>query len=230
MKDCERVDDLQLNGLVVIQDPAKFLFGIDAVKLSDFVSVGTGERALDMCTGSGVIPLLLSAKGWDAHYTGIEIQPEVADMARRSVALNAQAGAVSADRITIHTGDIRDTAELYKPSSFDVITCNPPYIKVGAGLLNEAGSRAAARHELFCTLDDVVSAAARLLRPGGRFAMVHKPHRLAECFEKLRQCRLEPTRLCFVHAAAHKEPSLFLVEAVRGGGAFLRVLPPIIIN
>ena len=230
VRDNERVDDLQLKGLVIIQDPRKFLFGIDAVMLSDFVSVNKGEKVLDLGTGSGIIPLLLSAKGHGVSYVGVDIQPDMADMARRSVGLNISRGVLSDGVVTIDTGDIRDLSELYKPSSFDVITCNPPYIKVGEGLVNKTDACAISRHEIACTLEDVVSAAARLLCPGGRFAMVHKPHRLAECFEQMRRNRLEPKCLRFVHATADKEPSLCLIEATRGGGAFLRVMAPIIIG
>jgi len=229
VKDYERLDDLQRDGLFIIQDPAKFLFGVDAVFLTDFVTVGKGERALDLCTGSGVIPILLSAKGCGVSYVGVDIQPEMIDMARRSVSLNVRQGVLQEGLISLDIGDIRDLSNLYNPSSFDVVTCNPPYIKVGEGILNEQDTRALARHELTCTLDDAITAASRLLKPGGRFAMVHKPHRLVECFEIMRLRGLEPKRLRFVHGAAHKEPSLVLIEATRGGGAFLRVMPPLII-
>jgi len=230
VKEHERVDDLQLRGLVIIQDPCKFLFGIDAVLLSDFVTIKKGERALDMCTGSGVIPILLSAKGSGSSYIGVDIQQEMIGMARRSVALNIQSGALADGLVTLDVGDIRDTSGLYRPSSFDVITCNPPYIKVGQGLLNEDDARAVSRHEISCTLNDVINAAARLLRPGGRFALVHKPHRLAECFELVKLHGLEPKKLRFIHGTANKEPSLMMLETTRGGGAFLRVMPPLIIQ
>jgi len=230
VKEHERLDDLQRDGLFIIQDPAKFLFGVDAVFLTDFVTVEKGERALDLCTGSGVIPILLSAKGRGASYTGVDIQPEMIDMARRSISLNVSQGTLRQGLITLDVGDIRDLSSLYSPSSFDVVTCNPPYIKVGEGIINEADARALSRHELTCTLDDAITAAARLLKPGGRFAMVHKPHRLVECFELMRLRGLEPKRLRFVHGAVHKEPSLVLIEATRGGGAFLRVMPPLIIS
>ena len=229
VKENERVDDLQLNGLVIIQNPQKFLFGIDAVLLSDFAVAAKDERLLDLGTGTGVIPILMSAKGRGTHYAGVDIQDEMVDMARRSVSLNVFRGTLTEGLVAIDFGDIRDLSGLYKPSSFDVITCNPPYIKSGEGLVNEAGARAVSRHEIACTLADVMSAAARLLRPGGRFALVHKPHRLAECFELMKLSGLEPKRLRFVHATAGKEPSLFLIEATRGGGAFLKVMAPIIL-
>ena len=230
VKEYERLDDLQRDGLVIIQDPAKFLFGVDAVFLTDFVTVGKGERALDLCTGSGVIPILLSAKGHGASYTGVDIQPEMIDMARRSISLNVAQGTLQEGLISLDVGDLRDLSSLYVPSSFDVVTCNPPYIKLGEGIINTADARALARHELTCTLDDAVTAAARMLKPGGRFAMGHKPHRLTDCFELMRLRGLEPKRLRFVHGSAHKEPSLVLIEATRGGGAFLRVMPPLIIS
>ena len=169
----ERLDDLQLDGLKILQNPAGFCFGMDAVLLSHFVRLKEGERMLDLGTGTGVIPLLLSGKTRNTHFTGLEIQKESADMARRSVLLNHQE-----DRITIIEGDLRKADGIFPAASFDAITCNPPYMAAGKGLVNPESQRAIARHEILCTLQDVVSAAAYLLKDGGRFFLVHRPMRL----------------------------------------------------
>ena len=147
----ERLDDLQLGGLELIQNPSKFCFGVDAVFLSDFAKVKPGENVLDMGTGNGIIPVLLAGKTKGKHFTGLEIQAETAEMARRSVAHNHLE-----DRISIVTGDIKEAAERFKPAFFDVITTNPPYMLADHGLRNPDDSKAIARHEVLCTLDDIL--------------------------------------------------------------------------
>ncbi len=224
LHDYERVDDLHRNGYRIIQDPKRFCFGQDAVLLSGFARVHTGETALDLGTGTGIIPILLEAKTDGDLFYGLEIQQESVDMAKRSVDLNGLSG-----KIIIQQGDIKDVLALYKPSSFDVITSNPPYMNSGGGLINSYSPKAIARHELLCTLEDVVYGAARLLRPQGRFYMIHRPHRLADIFVTLRSNKLEPKTLRFVYPAVEKEPAMVLIEAVRGGRPMLKVLPPLII-
>ena len=221
----ERLDDLQLDGLKILQNPAGFCFGMDAVLLSHFVRLKEGERMLDLGTGTGVIPLLLSGKTRNTHFTGLEIQKESADMARRSVLLNHQE-----DRITIIEGDLRKADGIFPAASFDAITCNPPYMAAGKGLVNPESQRAIARHEILCTLQDVVSAAAYLLKDGGRFFLVHRPRRLVELFCLLEAKKLEPKRLQFVHPSAEEEPNMVLVEALKGGGRELRILPPMLLQ
>ena len=151
VRDGERLDDLQLGGLEIIQDPNKFCFGVDAVFLSDFARVKPGETVLDMGTGNGIIPLLLSAKTQGRKFTGLEIQQDTAEMARRSVLHNHLE-----DRIEIVTGDIKEAAEIFKPAFFDVITINPPYMLADHGLRNPDSARAVARHEVLCSLDDIL--------------------------------------------------------------------------
>lgn len=220
----ERLDDLQRNHYRIIQHPGKFCFGMDAVLLSGFVQVKPGEQALDLGTGTGIIPILLAAKTQGKRFTGLEIQEEMAEMAGRSVLLNELTG-----RVEIVTGDIREASRLFGGASFDVVTCNPPYIPSAHGLQNPSGAKAIARHEILCTLEDVIREAARCLRPGGRFAMVHRPHRLAEIFSLMEKYRLQPKRMKLVHPALEREANMVLLEGVRGGGAWLQVEKPLIV-
>ena len=224
INDWERVDDLHRNGYVIIQDPKRFCFGIDAVILSGFAEVKKGENVMDLCTGTGIIPILLEAKTEGSHFTGLEIQEESVEMARRSVRLNGLE-----DKVTIDFGDVKNTEALYRASSFDVVTVNPPYMNEGGGLKNGYSPKTIARHEVLCSLEDVVDAAARLLVPQGRLYMVHRPHRLTDIMVTLRNHRLEPKRLRFVHSYADREPVMVLVEAVSNGKPMVKVMPPLVI-
>ena len=224
LKENERIDDLQRNGYQIIQDPKRFCFGMDAVLLSGFAKVKPGSRLLDMGTGTGIIPILLEAKTKASHLTGLEIQEESADMARRSVALNKLE-----DKITIVTGDIKEAADIFGAASFDVITCNPPYMIEEHGLTNLVKSKAIARHEILCTLEDVISQASKLLKPGGNFFMVHRPFRLAEIMVMLHEYKLEPKRMQLVYPFADKEPNMVLIEANRGGKPRMKIEKPLII-
>ena len=167
----ERLDDLQRNGLKIIQKTDGFCFGMDAVLLSGFASVKPGERALDLGTGTGIIPLLLSAKTKGDHFTGLEIQTEIMKMAQRSVALNGLE-----KKIDIIQGDIKEASRIFGAASFDVVTSNPPYMNDAHGLKNPGDVKAISRHEVLCTLEDVVREGTKALKPGGRFYMVHRPH------------------------------------------------------
>lgn len=224
LKDGERLDDLQCNGLRIIQNEKLFCFGMDAVLLTGFTRVKEGERVLDLGTGTGIIPLLLSAKTKGEHFTGLEISNSSADMARRSVRLNGLE-----QRIEIIQGDIKEAGELFAPASFDVVTSNPPYMIGQHGLINSDLEKAAARHEILCTLEDVVRAAARLVRPGGRFCLVHRPFRLAEIIRVLSGYRLEPKRMRLVYPYADREPNMVLIESVRGGNPRMTVEKPLIV-
>lgn len=224
LKENERIDDLQRNGYQIIQKKDGFCFGMDAVLLSGFAQVKTGEKAVDLGTGTGIIPILLEAKYEGLHYTGLEIQEEMADMARRSVALNHLE-----EKISIVTGDIKEASRLLGAASFDVVTSNPPYMNDSHGLKNPDLPKAIARHEVLCTLEDVVREAARLLRPGGRFYMVHRPHRLIEIITALKEQKLEPKRMKLVHPFVDREANMVLIEAVRGGKSMIKVEAPIIV-
>ena len=224
LKDNERIDDLQRNGYQIIQKQNGFCFGMDAVLLSGFAQVKPGERAVDLGTGTGIIPILLEAKYDGIYYTGLEIQEEVADMARRSVVLNHLE-----NKVSIVTGDIKEASRLFGAASFDVVTSNPPYMNDAHGLKNPDLPKAIARHEVLCSLDDVTREAARLLKPGGRFYMVHRPHRLIEIVTALKGYGLEPKRMKMVHPFVDREANMVLIEAVRGGKSMIKVEAPIIV-
>ena len=224
LRDGERLDDLQRNHYRIIQHPGKFCFGMDAVLLSGFASVKPGEQVLDLGTGTGIIPILLAAKTQGKRFIGLEIQEEMAEMAGRSVRLNGLDG-----RVEIVTGDLREASRRFGGASFDVVTCNPPYIPFSHGLRNPSEPKAIARHELLCTLEDVVREAARCLRPGGRLALVHRPHRLAEIFRLLDQYRIQPKRMRLVYPTPDREANLVLLEGSRGGGAWLKAEKPLIV-
>ena len=220
----ERVDDLNRNNYKIIQNTKKFCFGMDAVLLSGFAKVLSGERVLDLGTGTGIIPILLEAKTEGEHFTGLEIQEESADMARRSVALNRLE-----NKIDIVVGDIKEASAFFGLASFDVITSNPPYMNHGHGLVNPGDAKAIARHEILCSLEDVIREASRLLKTNGRFYLVHRPFRLAEIINKLTAYKLEPKRMKLVHPYVDKEPNMVLLECVKGGKSMLKVEAPLIV-
>lgn len=224
LKENERVDDLQRNHYKIIQDPDRFCFGMDAVLLSGFARAKEGDRVLDLGTGTGIIPILMEAKTKASHLTGLEIQAESADMAARSVRLNGLE-----DKITIITGDIKEAVSLFGAASFDVVTCNPPYMTEHHGLTNPEEPKAIARHEILCTLEDVICQAAKLLKPGGNFFLVHRPFRLADIMVLLREYKLEPKRMKLVYPFVDKEPNMVLLEANRGGRPRMTVEKPLIV-
>lgn len=220
----ERVDDLHRNGYKIIQDKNRFCFGMDAVLLSGFASARSGDQVLDLGTGTGIIPILMEAKTEAAHLTGLEIQPDSADMARRSVALNHLQ-----DKIDIVTGDIKDASSIFGASSFDVITTNPPYMIGQHGLQNPDEAKAIARHEVLCTLDDIIRESAKLLKSGGHFYMVHRPFRLAEIITTMTAYKLEPKRMKLVYPYVDKEPNMVLIEGIRGAKSRMTVDKPLIV-
>lgn len=220
----ERLDDLQRNGYKIIQNENKFCFGMDAVLLSGFANVKEGENVLDLGTGTGIIPILLAGKTKGRHFTGLEIQSCSADMAARSVKYNHLE-----DRISIVEGDIKEAGKVFEPASFDVITSNPPYMTGQHGMVNPDEEKAIARHEICCTLEDVISQTAKLLRVGGRFYLVHRPFRLAEIIHMLVEYRLEPKRMKLVYPFVDREPNMVLIEAVRGGKSRITVEKPLIV-
>lgn len=222
MEEFERKDDLGIAGLHIWQDRRAFCFGVDAVLLSAFAEVKKGESVLDLCTGNGIIPILLAGKTEAGEILGLEINPIGVRLAERSVREN------NLPHVRIVEGDIKNVRTIFGEKRFDVVTVNPPYIKDGR-IQNPNRDKATARHEILCTLSDVLSAAAGSLRFGGRFYMVHRPDRLTEILEEMRRAGLEPKRLRMVHTRADSAASLVLLEGVLGGGAFLRVMPPLIL-
>jgi len=224
LKENERIDDLERNGYHIIQNPEKFCFGMDAVLLAGFAGAKETDKVLDLGTGTGIIPILMEARYKSCKLTGLEIQEESADMARRSVKLNGLT-----DKIDIVTGDIKEADALFAAASFDVITSNPPYMIGAHGLTNPGSAKAIARHEIMCTFDDCARVTAKLLKPGGHFYLVHRPFRLAEIMNTLTGYRLEPKRMRLVYPFLDKEPNMVLIEAVRGGNSRLTVEKPLII-
>lgn len=217
----ERLDDLLTYELKIIQSPEVFSFSLDAVLLARFAGVPPRGRVLDLCTGNGVIPLLLTTRT-EARIDGVEIQPRLVDMARRSVALNGLS-----DRISIIEGDLKEYAN--PEGAYDAVTVNPPYMPVGSGEHKENPHLAMARHEIGCTLEDVTAACSRLVRRGGRVSMVHRPSRLADIIESMRRRALEPKRIRFVHSRADTEANMVLIEALKEGKPEIRLLPPLIV-
>lgn len=220
----ERIDDLQCKGYRLIQKPKGFCFGVDAVLLSDFARIKKNQRVLDLCTGSGVIPILLAAKTEGAHFSGLELQEEYADMAGRSVQMNGLE-----EKINIICGDVKDIKKLFAPASFQVVTVNPPYMTEHHGLTNLYEPKTIARHEVMVSLEDVVAAAGYVLPESGSFFMIHKPFRLAEIFKIMKKYHLEPKRMRLVHPSVEKEPTMVLIEGLKGGRERITVEPPLII-
>ncbi len=220
----ERLDELHRNGYYIIQDPKRFCFGMDAVLLSSFAQAKRGEKVLDLGTGTGIIPILMEAKTESGDFTALEIQEESADMARRSVSYNHLD-----DKIKIVTGDIKDASKIFGASSFQVITTNPPYMIGNHGENSPSQAKAIARHEVLCTLDDILRESARLLANGGRFYMVHRPFRLAEILSKMVEYKIEPKRMRLVHPFIDKEPNMVLIEGLRGGKSRMTIEKPLIV-
>ena len=208
LKAGERIDELQRNGYQIIQNENGFCFGMDAVLLSGFARVKKGEQALDLGTGTGIIPILLEAKTEGRHFTGLEIQETSADMAQRSVCLNDLQ-----EKVRIVQGDIKSATELFGKGSMDVVTSNPPYMT----------------GQILCTLEDVIGQASALLKENGRFYMVHRPFRLAEIMVMMSRYRLEPKRMKLVYPFVDKEPNMVLIEGLKGGRPRITVEKPLIV-
>lgn len=220
----ERIDELGRNGYRIIQNPDRFCFGMDAVLLSDFAKVKEGDKVLDFCTGNGIIPILMEAKTKAARFQALEIQEESADMARRSVVLNHLE-----EKIEIITGDVKEAEQYFEAASFQAVTCNPPYMIGHHGLVNPESPKAVARHEILCTLEDIIMQSARVLVPGGSLYMVHRPFRLAEIMTTLMKYKLEPKRMRLVYPFVDKEPNMVLLQATKGGKSRISVEKPLIV-
>lgn len=256
----ERIDDLQLNGYQIIQDPSRFCFGIDAVLLSTFAKVKPKDKVMDLCTGNGVVPLLLAGKSESQVIHGVEIQEGNVNLANRSVAMNELGG-----RVTIYQGDVKslDKAQIILSAgnntqrgddknleinsatnhncglkeeskcivngSYQVVTVNPPYMIGEHGLTNTDDCKTIARHEVLCTLDDIIKSGGKLLNDKGRFYMVHRPFRLAEIFATMMKYNLEPKRMRLVHPYVDKEPNMVLIEGIKNAKSRIIVEPPLIV-
>lgn len=224
LKKNESLCDLQRNGYQIIQDKDSFCFGMDAVLLSGFAEVKPGESVVDFGTGTGILPILLEAKTEGEKFVGLEIQSDSVDMAKRSVQYNDLE-----DKIEIVEGDIKNASEIFGKDSFDVVVTNPPYMSENNGLENPEEPKAIARHEIKCTLEDVIREAAAVLKPQGRFYMVHRPRRLADAMELMREYKIEPKRIRMVYPYADKAANLVLIEGARGGKPMLNIEEPLIV-
>lgn len=220
----ETIDDLQLNGLKIIQKNKAFRFGIDAVLLSHFANVKKKHSVVDLCTGTGIIPILLYGKYTPEKIIGIEIQDEMSEMARRSVSINS-----IEEKVEIITRDLKDIQYLKLLGRFDVLTVNPPYKLNNSGILNPSDKIAIARHEVMCNLEDIIIAARILLKDNGKMFMVHRPERLVDIFSIMRKHKIEPKRVQMVHPSTNKPPNIVLVEGQRDGGSFLKWEKPIFV-
>ena len=220
------LDDLMLSGLYIIQDSKAFKFGMDAVLLSGFAKVKKGERVIDLCSGNGIIPLLLSAKTKASEIIGVELQEPVAKMAMRSVEYNKDK---LNERVKIICEDVKNTPEIYGYGSFDVVTCNPPYMKADAGIKNSGDLKTIARHEVSLTLDEMVKSTAVLLKTKGHCYFVHRPTRLTELMVSMHENNIEAKRMRMVYPFADKEPNMVLVEGVKDSKPYLVCEPPLIV-
>jgi tRNA1Val (adenine37-N6)-methyltransferase len=218
----ERIDDLQYKGLKLIQKKGGFCFGVDAVLLANFVDVKKNDEVIDLGTGTGIIPVLLAGKTEARRITGLEIQREMFEMASRSVMLNKLE-----DRVAIIHGDLKEAVELFGASRFNVVVANPPYMNKGGGIVNPSGPKAISRHEIMCTLEDVIRVSSKLLVPGGQLAMVHKPERLVDIICLMRSYRVEPKYIRFVHPSPYRKANLLLVKGFRNGNPQLKMMEPL---
>ena len=217
LKENERIDDLEFKGLKIIQNKSGFCFGIDSVLLSDFAkNIRNNAKVIDLGTGTGIINLLLSGKTKALEFVGVEIQEEVAEMAARSVELNNLEG-----KIKILNENILNLKEVYKPKSFDAVVTNPPYKKINTGLTNEDNKKLISRHEITASLKDFIQISAYLLKDYGEFYMVHRPDRLVDIFQLMREEKIEPKLIKFVYPKANKKTNLVLIKGVKNGKPFL---------
>lgn len=222
----ERIDDLQRKlpdgtELKIIQNPDWFCFGIDAVLLSDFVEIKPGDSVMDLGTGTGIMPLLLAAKTKVSHIDALEIQKDVAEMAKRSVMLNGLE-----EKINIINSDLVD----YKTDKqYKAVICNPPYKTADTGLVNPEDKLKISRHEVCCTLHDVVKTASRILKPLGRFALIHRPERLVDIMFEMRSLKLEPKRIRYIHSDIEKPPVMVMVEGRKCAKPYIKTEPPLVV-
>ncbi len=225
LRDSEQLDDLQIKGLAIIQNKYKFRFGTDAVLLSHYAKVKPGGKCIDLGTGTGIIPLLLSAKTDAGEITGLEIQEDLCEMASRSISYNNLG-----DKIKIVCGDIKNVSKIFGKETFMNVVSNPPYMKDGSGFQSSDKSIAMSRHEIMCNLKDIAVAAEYLLKDKGTLSMVHRPNRLVDVLSVLREYSLEPKTIRFVHPYAGKAPNLFLINAQKNTQPFLKIEDPLVMR
>lgn len=225
LKEDETLDDLQLKGIKVIQKKVGFRFGVDAVLLANFAKIKRNCRVIDLCSGTGIIPFILAGKTEASEILGIEIQEDMVDVAKRTVKYNNLE-----NRVKFLQGDLTDISLLKNIEKADVITVNPPYKLKNSGILNPNDKYAIARHEIACTLEEVIVACRVLLKDNGRLFMVHRPERLVDIFYYMRKYKIEPKTLRMIHPSVNKAPNIVLIEALRDGGKFLKMEPPLYVH
>ncbi|WP_191016202.1 tRNA1(Val) (adenine(37)-N6)-methyltransferase [Treponema zioleckii] len=218
----EQIENLHIPGYKIVQDKEKFCFGIDAVLLSSFARVHPNDSVMDLCTGNAIVPILMSAKN-HCNFTALELQEDSIRMAKKSVELNHLE-----DRINVLQGDLKNVRELFAGAQYDVVTVNPPYMRADSRL-NPNEAKNIARHEIFCSVNDVVWAAACLLKSGGSLFMIHRPERLSEIFRACFAEKMEPKRMRFVQSFSDSEPSMVLIEARKFAKADLKIEKPVVI-
>lgn len=218
----ERLDDLQLHGLKLIQDDKYFCFGVDAVLLSHFARYTKSDFTVDLCAGNGIVSVLLCGKTDTAHITAVEIQEKLADLAKRNAELNGLTG-----RMDVICDNLKNCLDYIKKSSADVVVVNPPYFENGGAIKSESKEMMIARHEIECTLEDIISVSAKLLKSGGRLFMVHKPERIVDIFTLMRKYEIEPKRIQMVHPSPYKKANIVLIEGCFKGGRELKMCPPL---
>ena len=225
LKENEVIDDLEFEDLKIIQNKKWFKYGVDSVLLSDFSKkIKKNAKILDIGTGTGIISILLAKKTNSQEIVGIEVQPEVADMAKRSIELNHLE-----NKVQIINDNILNIEKYFPDEYFDDIVTNPPYQKKNSGLKNENEKQSISRHEILCSLEDIIAKSFKMLKDNGNFYMVHRPERLVDILSLMRQYRLEPKEIKMVHSKAKEKPTLVLIKGVKYSGKFLKVLEPLII-
>jgi len=221
----ERIDDLNIKGLKIIQNTDYFLFGIDSVILANNVKVKKHEVLMDLCTGTAVIPVIINAKQECKSLIGVELQTEMYDLAKRNIELNKLE-----EKIWVINKNIKEIKDIRKyliesigKDTVDVITCNPPYKEIGTGLKIEHSVKDIAKNEVMCTLEDIFKTASALLNSKGRLYLVHKPERIVDLVSLSRKYNLELKELRFMQPKLDKRPSLVLLEYVKNGGRECKV-------
>lgn len=225
LKENEVIDDLEFKGLKIIQNNNGFKFGMDSVILSDFAkNIKNNSKVLDMGTGTGIISILLSGKTKSSKIIGIEVQQEVAEMAKRSVILNNLE-----NKIEIINDNIKNIENYFENNYFDSIVTNPPYQKNNTGLKSEDYKNLISRHEIECSLEDIIKKSFKMLKDKGEFYMVHRPERLVDILSLMRTNKIEPKELKFVYPKISEKPNLVLIKGIKSAKEFLRVEKPLII-
>ena len=221
----ERIDDLEFNNLKIIQNTKGFCFGIDSILLSDYAkNLKAGSKVIDIGTGTGIIGILLCGKSKLKSITGIEIQKDVAEMARRSIALNGLE-----EKFDVLNINIKDVFEYIKPNTIDCIVANPPYIKLNAGAPNIETKKLISRHEVECNLEDIIKISYKLLKSKAEFYMVHRVERIVDIMYLFRKYKLEPKQIRFVHSKQNTAPNLVLIKCIKDGGNHLKIDKPLIV-